>query len=306
VSISNKSIKFHIVDVFAERKYEGNQLAVFEHRGELTTEEMQSIAKEINFAESTFIDITTLDNNAIDVRIFDAESEYPFAGHPTLGTAYIIREILNKPVSKLILNYKIGPIEVEFLNDMLWMEQVNPSFRGNYDKSEVASFLNISLEDIDQDFPIEEVSTGLPSIIVPIKSKAAIERIKVDLENWKIFMKKNELFHTNSPSGRTTGIFVFTKETVHPENDFHARKFWYTPICALEDAATGSANGCLLGYLLKNKYLDTTKVKVRVEQGFEISRPSILELEGKIIAEDEYLVRVGGKVQKIASGDWMY
>lgn len=123
-------LPFHIVDVFAEQKYQGNQLAVFEYDGSIATETMQAMAKEINFAETTFINTkTSTPEGGYDVRIFTTEQEIPFAGHPTLGTAFIIREqIIKQPVSQVVLNLKVGKIPVDFVGDKLWMQQINPIF----------------------------------------------------------------------------------------------------------------------------------------------------------------------------------
>jgi len=111
-----EKLTFYIVDVFAEKKYSGNQLAVFKNAKALSDNEMQRIAKEMNYSETTFILSEEKRNSGYDVRIFTPEKEVPFAGHPTLGTAYVIqREIIKKPVEKIILNLKIGQIPVSLI-----------------------------------------------------------------------------------------------------------------------------------------------------------------------------------------------
>lgn len=169
-------INYSIVDVFSQGKYTGNQLAVFKNAEKIPENEMQQIAKEINFSESTFILLNTKKDNGYDVRIFTPNEEIPFAGHPTLGTAYVIQnEILESPCDRLILNYKAGQIPVSFDNqeEIIWMKQNEPTFGQVLDANKVSDVLNIDKEYIDNRFPIQEVSTGLPVIIVPLKSLEA-------------------------------------------------------------------------------------------------------------------------------------
>jgi len=119
-----KELDFYIVDVFAERKFSGNQLAVVRNANLLSENEMQQIAKEMNFSETTFILSDEPNHGGFDVRIFTPEAEVPFAGHPTLGTAYILKnEVFNKVMDSVILNLKVGKIPVFFDNDILWMKQ---------------------------------------------------------------------------------------------------------------------------------------------------------------------------------------
>ena len=166
-------LKYYIVDVFAESKYAGNQLAVFRNVHSLTTDMMQKIAREINYSETTFILSETEQNGGYDVRIFTPKKELPFAGHPTLGTAYIIQqEIIQKPIDKVMLNLKVGQIPVTFSYkdkqaNILFMRQLPPTFGKVPDTAEIAEALSISINDIDNRFPIQEVSTGVPNFVVP-------------------------------------------------------------------------------------------------------------------------------------------
>ena len=176
-----KELTFYIVDVFAEEKYTGNQLAVFRNAQDLTTDIMQQIAREINYSETTFILLDTKQNDGFDVRIFTPKEELPFAGHPTLGTAYIIqREIIQKPIDKVLLNLKVGQIPVTFSYkdnqaDILFMRQIPPTFGKTPDTKEIADVLSIRIDDIDDRFPIREVSTGVPDFMVPLKNMAALK-----------------------------------------------------------------------------------------------------------------------------------
>ena len=301
-----KNLPFHTVDVFAEQKYQGNQLAVFEHDGSIPTETMQAMAKEINFAETTFIDTKTSTSEGYDVRIFTTEQEIPFAGHPTLGTAFVIREqIIKQPVNQVVLNLGVGKIPVDFVGNKLWMQQINPIFGKDYPVDELADLLGIALENMMPEFPILDVSTGLAFLIIPVKNLLALQTMKPHAEKMMTFLLKHNLYKTNNPTGKSMKFFVFTKETYSPENQLNGRMFLIEDGKLGEDSATGSANGCLLGYLLKTNFMGTDSVKISVEQGYEIPRPSILYHDGHKISETEFSIRIGGKVQAVSTGKWI-
>ena len=284
--------KFYIVDVFAENKYEGNQLAVIMNAHGLSDGDMQRIAKEMNYSETTFILTGEKRNRGYDVRIFTPESEIPFAGHPTLGTAWIIRQFIPSESDKtVILNLKAGQIPVTFSDPILWMDQIAPEFGKVYDPAMVSGVLNTAEENIDDRFPIQAVSTGLPFVIVPLKSLESLKTIKLNIDKY---------YEKAVPQGAGS-FLVFCPETYNPENDLNVRVFaecYGVP----EDPATGSANGCLAGYLVKHRYFKKQIIDISVEQGYEIGRPSLLYLRseengGKID------VHVGGKVILTANGE---
>lgn len=292
------SIKFSIVDVFAEIKYTGNQLAVIWGDGveSLSDEEMLKIAQEMNYSETTFICDSEPDNGGYPVRIFTPKRELPFAGHPTLGTAYIIsEEIIKTDVVQVILNLAVGQIPVNWKPEesgkkILWMRQNSPEFTHIYDHKLLAPVLNLELSDFDPDYPIQEVSTGIPFIIVPLKTQSALRKAKVNLEYYTELIKRT----------MAKEIFIFCPETHHPENQLCARMF--APALGItEDPATGSANGCLAGYLSHYRYFGSDQVNIRVEQGYEINRPSLLLLKAEKIG-DLIQVEVGGNVIKVAEG----
>ena len=284
-------IEFYIVDVFTiGRKYTGNQLAVY--RGNPPTEVMQQLAKEINFSEITFITSDEPENDGYNVRIFMPEVEAPFAGHPTLGTAYIIQqEIIGKPVEQINLNLQVGQIPVTFgADDILWMQQNPPTFGHIFDVSQIANVVGVEADDIDSRYPIQEVSTGLPFIIVPMVSLDAVNRAKVNLDRLRAILG----------AYNAIGPAIFCSESVHDENDIHVRvldDIYGAP----EDPATGSANGCIAGYLVDHQYFGGDKISIRSEQGYQIGRPSLLHLEAEKTA-DEIIIRVGGQVEMVAKG----
>ncbi len=291
-----REFEFNIVDVFAEEKFGGNQLAVFKNTHSLNTSEMQKIAKEMNYSETTFVLSDKTRNEGYDVRIFTPKTELPFAGHPTLGTAYVIHEeVIKEQMIEIKLNLKIGqiPVTLEFENNQvhtLWMKQNPPIFGNQYGADRMAEILELNIEDIEESYPICEVSTGFFCFIVPVKTLAAVERARVNLK------KFNEFIETT----QAKTILFFTKETLQKKNDLHVRFFAHY-LGVPEDPATGSANGCLAAYLMKYRYFGTEKINVRVEQGYELGRPSLLLLESEEKA-GEINVRVGGRVFMVASG----
>lgn len=290
---------FYIVDVFAEEKYAGNQLGVFRNAADLSDTDMQRIAKEMNYSETTFILTDNERDGGFDVRIFTPEEELPFAGHPTLGTAFVIQqEILKRPVDRIVLNLKVGQIPVTFgykedMPDILWMKQKPPVFGPKIDKGQMARSLNLEESAIDERFPIKEVSTGIPFLIVPLKSLVHLKKAKVDFAK---FMSLVENIQAKAP-------LVFCPEARENQNDLSVRVFVdYYGIP--EDPATGSANGCLAGYLTKHRYFGQNRVDVRVEQGHEIGRPSLLYLKAEEKADD-IDVFVGGKAIMVAKGTFV-
>ena len=289
-------IDFNIVDVFANAKFGGNQLAVFKNTHSLNTNEMQKIAKEMNYSETTFISSDEKQDEGYDVRIFTPTLELPFAGHPTLGTAFVIQqELIKNQVKKIELNLKIGqiPVTLTYKNnqvDILWMKQKSPIFGNNYGADIWAEILELDIGDLEKDYPICEVSTGVFCFIVPLKTLDAIKRASVNLKK----------FYEFTETTKAKSILIFTKETLKEKNDLHVRFFGHY-LGVPEDPATGSANGCLAAYLVKNKYFGTEKINIRVEQGYGLGRPSILMLDSEKKA-GEIRVRVGGKVFMIASG----
>lgn len=292
-------MKFYIVDVFAEEKYTGNQLAVFTDAGFLSDKQMQRIAKEMNYSETTFVVSTDVREGGYDVRIFTPEQELPFAGHPTLGTAYVLQqEIIKQPAQTIILNLKIGqiPVTLHYSNgfvDWLWMQQLPPTFHQLFTAETMSQILNLEPTEIDSRFPIQEVSTGVPFIIVPLKTKSALKRIKVN---------KDKCFELISTT-QAKSILVFCPETYNPVNDLSVRVFadyFGVP----EDPATGSANGCLAGYLVQYSYFGEEPINLQVEQGYEIGRPSLLLLKAQQ-KDGEIEVSVGGKVITVAKGEFV-
>jgi trans-2,3-dihydro-3-hydroxyanthranilate isomerase len=258
----------------------------------LPDERLQKIALEMNYSETTFILSEEETEGGYHVRIFTPGDEVPFAGHPTLGTAYVIQhEILASPVERIILKLKAGEIPVTF-GEVLWMRQLPPTFGAILDSAPVARTLNLERADLYDRYPVQEVSTGLPALIVPLRDLGALRRCKVDWERY------------SEVAGPGKNLYVFCPEP-HDDGpgDLSARMF-ANDLGVPEDPATGSAAGCLAAYLLEYGYLGTDPIDVRIEQGYEIYRPSLLYLQAARDG-DEMRVDVGGKVQMVARGELM-
>ncbi|HEX5337346.1 MAG TPA: PhzF family phenazine biosynthesis protein [Gallionella sp.] len=290
--------KFFITDVFTTKRYGGNQLATFIDCASLSDREMQQIAKELNFSETTFIASRQPRDGGYDVRIFTPKAEVEFAGHPTIGTAHIIRNKLRlTDADELALNLRVGKIPVTFTGQpgsapVIWMKQMPPAFGKQLDADTLARVLGIAPSDIDPDFPVEEVSTGFPVLIVPLKSLDALKRAKID---------KNAYFSLVGAAWAKL-ILVFSREGYEPEQSLGVRVFadYYG---VAEDAATGSANGCLAAYLARHKVFGSATLDVLAGQGHEMERPSLLALRANETANGVE-VSVGGSVVDVAEGEW--
>ncbi len=284
---------FYFVDVFGNSKYAGNQLAVFFDAGILAPEEMQKIAREVNFSETTFITSRETVNGGYTVRIFTPEEEIDFAGHPSLGTAFVINRYLEAGKAGIIrLNLKVGQIPVTFAGEILWMKHNQPQFGNNIPVDLMAEVLGLKNDDIDDRFPIQEVTTGLPFTIVPLKTLNSLKGARVNQEKYLHFIRQSW----------AKGILVFSQEAYEKNQDLSCRVF-VNYLGIPEDPATGSGMGCLAVYLVRNRIFGEMQLQMTVGQGYEIGRPSELKIRAEK-KEDIYDIHVGGKVIEIAEGNW--
>jgi trans-2,3-dihydro-3-hydroxyanthranilate isomerase len=292
---------FHIVDVFAGEKFAGNQLAVVRNAYDFSEENMQKFAREMNFSETSFILMNEREMSGSEstfrVRIFTPKFELPFAGHPTLGTAFVIQQyIIRREVSKIILDLKIGPIEVTPVYEsgrikLLWMKQNEPKFsKVRISAAEISKTLGLTKSDMDAKFPIQEVSTGVPFIITPLKSMKALKACRVDRDRYFALIKKT----------KAKSLLVFCTGSHGTDSKLSVRMFSdYFGVA--EDPATGSANGCLAAYLSHYKFFGSDRTDIKVDQGYEINRPSTLYLRTEP-EKGKVNVSVGGQVVPIAEG----
>lgn len=284
------NLSFYIVDVFAEKKYSGNQLAVFAGAHALTDIQMQQIAREINFAESTFITKLDAENNSATIRIFTPEHEMKFAGHPIIGTSWVlINTIFEHQPEKITLSVPIGEIPVHQSGDLLWLQAAQPEFLDVFEAEDFLNFSNLIAADFDEAYPIQEVTTGSAFVIVPVKSKQALEDLVLDKD------KMNEWLHQHCKTNHRA-IYFYCIENAK----LISRMLCVENNQLIEDAATGSASTCLQAFLLK---YNAPKIQMINHQGDFINRPSQIYFDGKL-TENHFEIKIGGKSQFIAKGDW--
>ncbi len=285
--------EFVICDVFTNRQFSGNQLAVFLDAAGLEGEKMQALAREMHFSETTFIMSHRPGERGWPVRIFTPAREVPFAGHPSLGTGFVIwREFLGRSADRVVLDLAVGSIPVEVIGngERFVMTQAEPDFGDVIEPGRAAAILGITEDDIDVRFPVQEVSTGLWFLIVPVRKLEPVQQIRICRPEYDRLCSEH----------RAKAVLAFCPETLEPESDFHVRVFcdYYD---VPEDPATGSANGCLCAWLVRHEYSGKPEVRAICEQGFEIMRPSRLYLEGRRRGAG-IEVKVGGGVVMTARG----
>lgn len=284
------SLSFYIVDVFAEKKYAGNQLAVFSGADALTDKQMQEIAREINFAESTFITKLDAENSAATIRIFTPEHEMKFAGHPIIGTSWVlINKIFKHQPEKITLSVPIGEIPVHQSGDLVWLQAAQPEFLDTFSAEDFLNFSNLSRADFDDAFPIQEVTTGSAFVIVPVKNKKVLENLILDKT------KMNEWLEANCKTNHRALYFFCLEETI-----LSSRMLCIENNQLIEDAATGSASTCLQAFLLK---YNAPEIQIINHQGEFINRPSQIYFDGKL-ENNHFDINIGGKSQFIAKGEW--
>ena len=264
-----------IVDVFAEAPLAGNQLAVVRDASQLTTERMQAMALEMNYSETTFVISESSDRAR--VRIFTPTQELPFAGHPTLGTAWL----LARQQDHFTLELDAGDIRVEFEDGVGWMRPPPIELHETHSAGQIATTLGIDPTDIDARFAPQRGSVGLEFLFVGLRSVSVLENLEMTLDRFRA-VPSFALFAFTE--GRDTGIA-----------DYRARMFFESGGLR-EDPATGSANSIFAAYLMQSRGPDFSIV---VDQGVEMGRPSRIYLEAR-----GGRIRVGGKVQTVVTGEW--
>ena len=281
-------------DVFSSRSLEGNSVAVFFDGRELTDAEMQAIAKEMNLSETTFVlpcDAVTEREQGIRVRIFTVQEELPFAGHPTLGTAFALRG--QSGSKQIALQLNVGKVPVDFEDNAGQpafgeMTQIDPTFGMRHEREAVAQATALRMQDFDDSLPIQTVSTGVPFTVAPLKSLAVMRDLQIDLSRAAEYL------------ARTEGKFFYfvTRETVDREARLHARMLFYNG----EDPATGSAAGCSAAWMLANGVAKPDE-HVLIEQGIEMKRPSRIFVRASRNDNRVVNVRVGGHSVEIMRGE---
>ena len=269
-------MRMTIVDVFAEQAFAGNQLAVVHDAAALSSEQMQTIALETNFSETTFV--TRQATGEADVRIFTPTHELPFAGHPTLGTAWV----LTGGEESITLKLAAGAVPVSFEDGKGWLTAPAVEFGGSVSSEVAADLLNISVDDLDPDYPFRYAQVGPRFLIIGVRSLDMLKQVKIN----------EALFDTLNTEGGVFSVFAFSADAYSSEADYAARMFFAVDGIR-EDPATGSANAAFAAYL---RELGVESGERIVDQGVEINRPSRLYLR----IGDE--LQVGGRVYCVLEG----
>jgi trans-2,3-dihydro-3-hydroxyanthranilate isomerase len=281
------------VDVFTSQALAGNPLAIFPDGRDLTSVEMLAIAKEMNLAETTFVlprDQVTEAEHGKQVRIFTVKEELPFAGHPTLGTAFYLRSAGAKEIA---LDLKVGKVPVRFEETpgepvFGEMTQVNPTIGPVHDREAVVRAAGLRDGDIDPSLPIQTVSTGVPFTIVPLRGLSNMRDLQIDQKQSAAYLEK---------AGGKFFYFV-SRETVDQSARLHARMLFYNG----EDPGTGSAAGCTAAWMVANRVAQPDE-RVLIEQGIEMGRPSRIHVRASLQDDRVVNVRVGGNVVEVAHGE---
>lgn len=300
------TIKFYQADVFTDEPFGGNPVAVIPDADGLTDDQLQQIAREMNLSETVFVFPPTDQAAVVRLRIFTPTQEIPFAGHPVIGTFFILSELgiipVKESMTRVMQECNIGlfPVELHAVAgqvERVVMTQPKPEFLGPVEETEdlykIASALGLSKHVIaDAKWPIEVVSTGLPVLIVPVRTLTAVRSVRPDATAITDLCRR---FGAN-------GIMAFTTVTVEPSATVHTRMF-APSIGILEDPATGSASGALGAYLVQNGVVDVLPVTdIISEQGYEIDRPSSIFIQ--VESDDDIIqsVKVGGQCVKVIEG----
>lgn len=290
------SNRFFMVDVFAECAYSGNQLAVVICDAPLTSETMQRVAADMDFSETTFVVPDIEIDGGYRVRIFTPAREIDFAGHPILGTAWVIRHYLNAADAPDIrLNLSKVQVSARFENDANGRETVwfraPPMVLGAYaPAAEVAAALGLSVSDLDTATPVQMVSAGTAAVMVPLRNLDALRRSRLDLDRYKVL----------AADGFPPLLYQFTRETFDPDNDLCVR-FFFEAHGVREDPATGNGAAFLGAYLLEHVVHSDERLALRIEQGHALHRPSLIQLRVGL-SGGEQDVHVGGRVVPIVQG----
>ncbi len=284
------------LDVFSAKPFEGNSLAVFPDARGLSDGEMQNIAREMNLSETTFVlpgEASTEKERGVRVRIFTVQEELPFAGHPTLGTAFLLRGTTG--AKEVVLDLKAGRVPVKFTESKKSgepafgeMTQIEPEFGVIHDREAVTRAAGLRDGDIDPSLPIQTVSTGVPFTVVPLRGLEIAKRLQVDAQGSEEYLAK------------TGGKFFYfvTRETVDRSARLHARMLFYNG----EDPATGSAAGCSAAWMVEHGVAKPDE-QVMIEQGVEMLRPSRIFVRASREDDRVVNVRVGGNAVEVLRGE---
>jgi trans-2,3-dihydro-3-hydroxyanthranilate isomerase len=298
-----RKLHYQLVDVFTDRAFGGNQLAVFPDAGEFPVHLMQAIARELNLSETTFVTPAADGVHDFRVRIFTPLAELPMAGHPTVGTAYVLTRagLIARSETETKVKFEEGvgtiPVAVKFKDgapDWIEMQQLLPVFGPRLTEVEaIAEMLSLDAEAIKATgLPVEVISCGVPFLYVPLKNLETIRKARFRMDVWE-----RELRDSIPPE-----VFLFTEEVETSGSHVHSRMF-APALGVTEDPATGAASGPLGCYLVRHKVVpEAPRVEIISEQGFEMNRPSFIKIGIEQSAGDITRVTVSGQCRFMGGG----
>ncbi len=285
--------RFVQLDVFTSRPLEGNPLAIFPDARGLEDAEMQALAREMNLSETTFIlprEIEEERARGTRVRIFTVQEELPFAGHPTLGTAFYLRGVSG--AGQVWLDLKVGKIPVSFTEHrgsvFGEMRQRDPEFGATHAAADIAAIAGLSPHDLETSLPIQTVSTGIAFAIVPVRTLEAMRKLSVNQARAGEYAARSD----------AKFFYFVARETVNHTARLHARMLFYNG----EDPATGSAAGCAAAWMAAHRVAESGE-RVLIEQGLECRRPSEIWVTAERADVRVVNVRVGGNAVEVARGE---
>jgi trans-2,3-dihydro-3-hydroxyanthranilate isomerase len=294
---SSRPYRYRLVDVFTDRRFSGNPLAVFTNASGLNAEQMQRIAHELNHAETTFVFPPSDRAHDYLVRIFSPHAELPTAAHPSIGTAFALaNENAITPAprpNRLVFDEASGPVSVSMVSPITTTKQELPRFGAEYAESHTAAaVLSLTLEDLLPGVPVQAVASSVAYLLIPVVNLAALKRIRLRTDIWERTIRRFEAPH----------IFAFSMESEHAGSTATARMF--APALGISEApATESACGPLAAYLVRYRLVPARREHLFVfEQGAEIGRPSVIHVSAEQEHESLTQLRIGGQCVVVGEG----
>jgi trans-2,3-dihydro-3-hydroxyanthranilate isomerase len=294
------ALKFLQYDVFTDRAFSGNQLAVFLDGRGLAVDAMQAIAKEMNFSESTFILPSEEPGTDVRMRIFTPNSELPMAGHPTIGSTFALAHagVITAAAPRFTFGLGVGPTPV----DLRWdqgrlafaaMRQLNPKFGAAIaDPAGALASIGLTDDDIVKELPVQQVTCGVPYVIIPLRDRVTVDRATPDLASFRKFAARHHL-------PLDMGIYLFA---LSPHGDEAYARMFAPGLGIPEDPATGSAAGPLGCYVVRHRHL-CGDYALTIDQGVKMGRPSKMHVSIAEQAGEVVRVQVGGQAVLVGQGE---
>jgi trans-2,3-dihydro-3-hydroxyanthranilate isomerase len=294
--LSSRHYRYLLVDVFTERRFSGNPLAVFTDARGLNTDLMQRIARELSHPETTFVFPPADNTYDYSVRIFTPHAELPTAGQSTIGTAFALaqeRRVQAPLAQRLVFDEVAGPVSVSMVSPVTTMKQQLPRFGSVYPEPQTAAaILSLKAADLQRELPVQAVASSIPYLIIPVRELEALQRIRLRADIWERTVR-----HFEAPN-----IFAFCTQTENPNTTARTRMF--APALGITEApATESACGPLAAYLVRHKLVaERPEQSFAIEQGAEIGRPSCIHVHIEQRNGELSSLRIGGQCVLVGEG----